>query len=202
MSRALYSIFEWITRFAYINVLWIFFTLAGGIILGLFPATIAMFSLIRQWLKGHSDMPVFTSFWNYYKSEFWKSNRLGLFIYIFLLIFGFNILFLEANIGELLTWTSAPLLAGMLLFTLIVFYLFPAYAHYDLSIFQLFKNALLTMLVSPLHTFSIIVSLVAFYFIISAIPALGFIFGASFYSFITLWFATLAFNRIQQKKSN
>ncbi|KHF39106.1 YesL family protein [Halalkalibacter okhensis] len=199
MSRALYSILEWITRFAYINLLWIFFTLAGGIILGLFPATIAMFSLIRQWLKGRSDLPVFHSFWQYYKSEFAKSNRLGILLYLISFIFIFNIFFLQANIGELLTWTAAPLLAGLLLFILILFYLFPAYVHFDLKVLQIIKNAFLTMLVSPLHTFFILVSLGAFYVIVTVIPPLGIVFGASFYSFITLWAALNAFGRIQQK---
>ncbi|ARK32083.1 YesL family protein [Halalkalibacter krulwichiae] len=201
MSRALYAILEWITRFAYINALWIIFTLAGAILLGLFPATVAMFSVIRQWLKGKTDLPIFSTFWQYYKTEFLKSNRLGLLVYLVALIIGFNLFFLYANIGELLTWTSAPLLAGIILFVFILFYLFPAYAHYDLGLFQLIKNAFLTMLVSPIHNVVIIISLVAFYFIVTVIPALAFIFGASFYGFITMWFALHAFNRIQEKQS-
>lgn len=201
MSRALYSILEWITRFAYINILWIFFSLVGGILLGLFPATIAMFSLIRQWLQGNSDLPVFKSFWQYYKSEFFKSNRLGVIIYMVSLIFIFNIFFLQANIGELLTWTYTPLLAGFLLFIILLFYIFPTYVHFDLKVSQIFKNAFLMMLVSPMHTFLILISLGAFYFIVSAIPALGLAFGASFYCFITMWFALDAFDKIDKKKA-
>lgn len=201
MSRALYQILEWITRFAYINVLWVLFTLAGGILFGLFPATIAMFSLVRQWLRGNSDSPVLKSFWQYYKSEFFKSNFLGLFIYVISFIFIFNIFFLYANIGELLTWTTAPLLAGMLLFIMLLFYLFPTYVHFDLSIAQTFKNAILMMFVSPIHTVFILVSLVAFYFIVYLIPALGFVFGASFYCFITVWFSLDVFKKIAEKKT-
>ncbi|MED1602752.1 YesL family protein [Alkalihalophilus marmarensis] len=201
MSRALYSIFEWITRFAYINLLWILFTLAGGIILGLFPATVAMFSLVRQWLTGNSDQPVFSSFWQYYKNEFLKSNRLGIVVYLLSAVFLFNLFFLQANIGELFIWTSAPLLAGLLLFVIWLFYLFPTYVHYNLKVSQLFKNSFLTMLVSPLHTLIIFISLGASYFIYTVIPALGLVFGASFYSFITLWIVMHAFSRIQQKQS-
>ncbi|MDT8862785.1 DUF624 domain-containing protein [Alkalihalobacillus sp. MEB130] len=200
MGRALYSILEWITRFAYINVLWIFFTLAGGVILGLFPATVAMFSLIRQWLRGNSDMPIFPSFWNYFKEEFWKSNRLGIIFYLIAFIVGFNLIFLHANIGELLTWTSAPLLAGLLLFILLIIYIFPTYVHYDLNVLKIIKNAFFMILVSPIHSFFIIISLAAFYTIVSVIPALGLAFGASFYSFITLWFALHAFAKMEQKQ--
>ncbi|MCM3716390.1 DUF624 domain-containing protein [Alkalihalobacillus oceani] len=201
MGRALYSILEWITRFAYLNVLWIFFTLTGGIVVGLFPATVAMFSVIRQWLKGKSDQPVFHTFWQLYKQEFRKSNRLGIIIYLISFIFIFNLFFLQANIGELLIWTSAPLLGGMLLFILILFYLFPAYAHFDLPVFQLIRNAFLTMLVSPLHTLFIILGLGGFYLLATVIPALAVVFGASFYSFITMWVALDAFQRIHKKNA-
>ncbi|GAE27379.1 hypothetical protein JCM9140_3515 [Halalkalibacter wakoensis JCM 9140] len=200
MGRALYSILEWITKFAYINVLWAFFTLAGGIILGLFPATVAMFSLIRQWLRGNSEMPVFPSFWNYYKKEFWKSNRLGFIFYLIGFIVGFNIIFLHANIGELLTWASAPLLAGLLIFILLTVYTLPTYAHYDLPVLKIIRNAFLTMLVSPLHSFFIIISLAAFYMIVSVIPALGLAFGASFSTFIIMWSTLHAFAKIEQNQ--
>ncbi|TMW71025.1 YesL family protein [Alteribacter natronophilus] len=200
MSRTLYSMMEWITRFAYINVLWIVFTLAGAVLLGLFPATAAMFSVIRRWLMGDTDLPVFTTFWKYYKIEFLKSNQLGIVIYLLSSIFVFNLFFLHANIGELFTWTSAPLLAGLLLFLMILSYLFPAYVHFDLSLFKTAKNAFLTMLVSPGHTLLMLISLGAFYTLVSAVPALGFIFGVSYSGFIMMWFAHHAFNRIQEKQ--
>ncbi|WP_078594021.1 YesL family protein [Evansella clarkii] len=202
MGRALYSMLEWITRFAYINLLWVLFTLAGGIILGLFPAITAIFSVIRQWLNGNSDLPVFHTYWNYYRSEFWKSNLLGLPVYLVSFVFLFNVFFLYANIGELLAWTSAPLLAGILLFLFYLFYLFPAYVHFDLNILQIMKNALLIMLISPVNTFLMVISLSAFTILVYVIPPLGFIFGASFYSFITLWFALHAFRKVQKKQSS
>ncbi|PYZ96482.1 hypothetical protein CR205_12235 [Alteribacter lacisalsi] len=200
MSRALYSMAEWITRFAYINVLWMLFTLAGAVLFGLFPATIALFSIIRQWLKGETDLPVFRTFWKYYKTDFLKSNQLGIVIYLLSSIFIFNLFFLHASIGELFTWTSAPLLAGLLLFLLILSYLFPAYVHFDLPLFKTAKNAFLTMLVSPGHTLLMVISLGAFYVLVSVIPALGFIFGVSFSAFIMMRFAHHAFNRIQEKQ--
>ncbi|WP_421102885.1 DUF624 domain-containing protein [Sporosarcina psychrophila] len=53
-----YNVFEWITRLAYIYLLWILFSLAGGMISGFFPATIAMFAISREWLKGISEIPI------------------------------------------------------------------------------------------------------------------------------------------------
>ncbi|MCL6574133.1 MAG: DUF624 domain-containing protein, partial [Bacillus sp. (in: Bacteria)] len=39
----LHLISTWISNLVYINILWLTFTLLGGIISGIFPATIAMF---------------------------------------------------------------------------------------------------------------------------------------------------------------
>ncbi|MBP1969307.1 putative membrane protein YesL [Virgibacillus natechei] len=202
MSQTLYNILEWITRFAYINILWVFFTLVGGVIFGLIPSTTALFAVIRQWLKGNSNTPVFKSFWAYYKSDFLKSNRLAIFIYICTIIIGYNLIFLQAQLDHTITWTSVPLLAGMLLFLLVLFYIFPVFAHYDVKVTKVIKNAFLTMLVSPIHTFLMIICLVSFYVIVTFIPALFFIFGASFYAFITMWTALQAFHKIDKRAGN
>ncbi|WP_146816533.1 YesL family protein [Alkalibacillus haloalkaliphilus] len=199
MSRALYSALEWVTRFAYIQLLWITFTIFGAVILGLFPATIAMFSVIRQWLKGQTDLPILNTFLKYYKEEFWKSNRIGFFIYCIAFIFLFNIFFLYTNIGEILTWTSVPLIAGVFIFLLFLFYLFPTYVHFHIKGFQVLKYSFFTMLISPLQSFLIVVSLASFYFLTYLLPALFFIFGASFYAFITVHFAIQAFNKFDKQ---
>jgi uncharacterized membrane protein YesL len=200
--NALYSIMEWITRFAYINVLWILFSLVGGIILGFFPSTIAMFAIVRDWLRGNTDLPVFKTFWGYFKKEFWKSNRLGLVIMAIVLLIGIDIWYIQINLNNLFTWISIPLFAFMLLFLIFLFYIFPSFVHYDLKIVQLIKNALLIMLINPLHTFLIILCLGLLYFVMNFLPALAFIFGGSSYAFITMWACLHAFNKVQRKQEN
>ncbi len=200
--NALYSIMEWITRFAYINVLWILFSLVGGIILGFFPSTIAMFAIVRDWLRGNTDLPVFKTFWGYFKKEFWKSNRLGLVIMAIVLLIGIDIWYIQINLNNLFTWISIPLFAFMLLFLIFLFYIFPSFVHYDLKIVQLIKNALLIMLINPLHTFLIVLCLGSLYFVMNFLPALAFIFGGSSYAFITMWVCLHAFNKVQRKQEN
>ena len=65
-SGFIYNVLEWITRFAYLNLLWILFSLAGGVIFGFFPATIAMFAIAREWLKGNRNTN-FNTFWKHYR---------------------------------------------------------------------------------------------------------------------------------------
>ncbi|WP_404454877.1 YesL family protein [Virgibacillus necropolis] len=198
-SGFIYSIFEWITRFAYVNLLWIVFTLAGGVVFGIFPATISMFAVIRKWLKGNTDLPVFHSFWSFYKNDFVKSNLLGLFIIGLAVLIGIDFWFMQVNVSDLLRLTYLPLYVFMLLFLLFLFYIFPAFVHYEEKIGKLIKNAFLLMLINPIHSFMIIICLVSSYFILEAIPALAFIFGASIYAFITMWICLNAFTKVEKR---
>lgn len=81
--RGFYSISEWVLRFAYVNVLWISFNLLGLIVFGFFPATIAMFTVVRKWVLKETDISVFNTFWFAYKKEFFKGNFLGFIISLF-----------------------------------------------------------------------------------------------------------------------
>lgn len=199
-STAIYTILEWITKFAYVNLLWILFTLAGGIIFGFYPSTVAMFAMIRDWLRGNPDLPVFKTFWKYFKKDFIKSNLLGIFLNLIIALIVLDVMYIQSNHNDLLSFTYIPLFAFMLLFLLFIFYLFPTFVHFELKITKLIKNAFLIMLISPIHTFLIAISLVSVYFIMKSIPALFFIFGGTTYAFITTWIGLHAFDKIQTKQ--
>src|SRR5699024_1115589 len=100
IANGFYKVAEKITRFAYVNILWIAFTMAGLGILGFFPATAAMFAVIRKWGQGYDDIKVFPTFLETYKKEFKKANIVGyiLFLIGYLLTIEFQIL---RNHGDL-----------------------------------------------------------------------------------------------------
>ena len=99
-SGGIYSLCNWFVRLAYINILWILFSLAGLVIFGFFPATIAMLATLRQYLQ-KNDPPVFKTFWNYYKTEFFASNKLGAIIVVIGLILFINTNFLQSTSGTM-----------------------------------------------------------------------------------------------------
>lgn len=196
----LYQTMDWITKFAYVNVLWILFTLAGGVILGFYPATIAMFALVRDWLRGKTDLAVWKTFWNYYKRDFIKSNLLGLFLNLLFIFIAIDIYYIQTNENDQLAWTYIPLFAFMLLVVLYLFYIFPSFVHFDLKLAPLLKNTFLIMIISPVHSFLMVLSLISIFFIMRALPALFFIFGGTVYAFITTWLSLHAFRWIEKKK--
>jgi len=201
-SSFIYNVFEWITRLAYLNLLWILFSLAGGLIFGFFPATIAMFAISREWLKGNSEIPILRSFWDYYRRDFLKSNLLGIFISIIIFLIAIDIIYIQGNTNELLSWTYIPLFAFMLLFIMLLFYIFPAFVHYDIKVQYVLKNSFFIMLINPFNSLLIILCLVPLFFIMKNFPALAFIFGGSSYAYITMWISLHAFNKVNKKSSN
>src|SRR5690606_20734708 len=95
LMGGLYRISEWIMRFTVINVLWVvcsipFFFVAFPllavqttselasvlIVMGavspfvFFPATAAMFSVVRKWVMGDPDVPLLKSYFRAYKENY------------------------------------------------------------------------------------------------------------------------------------
>lgn len=76
MTGKLYQACQWISRLAYLNLLWLIFISVGLVIFGVAPSTVAMFTIIRKWIQGEREMPIFSTFIEIFKREFWTSNRL------------------------------------------------------------------------------------------------------------------------------
>src|SRR5690625_1422043 len=77
VTGTIYNASDWIVRIAYINVLWIFFSLVGLLIFGFFPAITAMFAVIRKVIRTEREITVFKTFWESYKSEIFTANIIG-----------------------------------------------------------------------------------------------------------------------------
>jgi uncharacterized membrane protein YesL len=199
-ANRIYSATEWIAKFAYVNLLWIGFSLAGLVILGVFPATISLFTVIRKWVMGERDIPLFQTFLVTYKTEFFRSNGLGLLVAIISALIVLDLIFMK-NLGN--GFTNAiqiPLYMFMFAAVMTMFYLFPVYVHYELKLIQTIKNSFLIMLINPLENLVIIVGIGAMFFVVKFIPGLGFFFGGSLSAAIIMASSYLAFNKVDKKK--
>ncbi|ASN06703.1 YesL family protein [Virgibacillus necropolis] len=194
-----YKITDWITKLAFINILWIGFTIMGLFIFGLFPATFAMFFVMSLLIK-KEDVPVFKTFWKFYKQEFLKSNFIGMIISIIAIIFYLEINFIADAGNSFLQLFYYPLIVLNLIFYLSVLYLFPTYVHYDLKLGHLFKNSFLIMTMNPMTTFFMLSGSLIIYFVIIYFPAILPFFSGSILSLLIMWAATVAFKKIEQKK--
>lgn len=199
VNRA-YATTEWVMKFAYINLLWIGFSLLGLFVLGFFPATISMFTVIRKWIMGEGDIPIFRTFWTTYKSEFLRSNGLGLLIAVVGGLIVLDLVFMKNSGNSFTNAIQIPLYMFMSAVVMTMFYLFPVYVHYELKLIQIIKNSFLMMLINPIENLVMIAGIVAVFFVVKFIPGLGFFFGGSLSAAIIMASGYLAFNKVDKKK--
>jgi uncharacterized membrane protein YesL len=200
LANRAFAATEWITKFAYINLLWIGFSLAGLVVLGFFPATVSMFTIIRKWLKGETEIAIFRTFWTTWKSEFFRSNGLGLLVAAVVGLIVLNLVFVEKSVTGFTSVIQIPIYLFMFSAIMTILYLFPVYVHFELKWFQAVKNAFLMMLISPIENIVMIAGIIAVLFVVKFIPALGFFFGGSLIAAIIMSAAYLVFGKMDRKR--
>ena len=198
-SNAVYTFCEWIARLAYINLLWILFTLGGFVVFGFFPATIAMLATLRQFIRKNHP-PVFQTFWQYYKKEFFNSNKLGLIIGVIGLILFMNIRLLQSTSNDMSSFLfySSIIMSGI--YFLIICYTLASYVEVDQPLGTHLKNALLITISNPIPSLFIIFGFAAVYFAVTYLSGLGFFFSVSILGLVILSSANLAYKNILKKQ--
>ncbi|MEH6993203.1 YesL family protein [Neobacillus drentensis] len=149
-ANKLYQLCEWILRLAYLNLLWVLFTLSGLILFGLFPATTAAFAVTRKWVNGEQDSSVFRTFVSSFKMEFWKSQVLGfLFVCTGFVLYLYVVFFnSQSSIISTGLKTFTIILSVVYLMTLV--FIFPVFVHYKMSFYEYIKNTLFVSMLNPI----------------------------------------------------
>ncbi|MFC4025047.1 YesL family protein [Oceanobacillus longus] len=193
----------WAMRLAYLNLLWIAFTLIGLILFGIMPATAAMFSVVRKWVLEEQDIPVVKTFWRSYKKEFMQANAVGLILAVigYLLIIGFQILRAQESITYFIA--SYGVVALMLLFCIIFLYIFPLFAHFNLKRLQYFRWSIMIGVIHPLLTIFLVITLIIMHVVtFYAFPAMLFFFGGSVSAYITMWGVSRTFGKYEKPRED
>jgi uncharacterized membrane protein YesL len=201
MLSGIYRISEKVMLIAYTNILWILFSLLGFVFVGIMPATIAMFAVIRKLILEEEQVPIFSLFWNKYKEEFVKANLYGYLLLIAGTIFFLDVLLFQSLDGwpfMLLSIISAGLL---LLFLIVILYFIPLFVHYDLTFFQYIKTAFLLSISHPIQTIIMISSSAVILFILLLLPGSLFFFSGSLSCFIVMKTALKVFAHVEGQKS-
>jgi uncharacterized membrane protein YesL len=201
-TYSIYKTSNWIMKLAYVNILWIAFTLAGLVIFGFFPSTVAMFAVVRKWISyDKENFSAFNVFSKTYKQEFLKSNLLGLIIMIIFFLFSLEMNFIQEYNNQILDVFFYPMLILFCFIVLTVLFIFPTYVHYEVGIFHLIKNSFLMMILNPIPTILMIACCIGSFFISLIFPVSLVFFGGSLLAFITTKSASMAFQKIEQTKN-
>lgn len=197
----LYKLTEWITRIAFSNILWVLcaspflfvlFTkflllmqvpdahneqILSNWILALlapfllFPATAALFTVVRKWVMGDPDIPIFKTFFRGYKENY-KHAMIGGFVYTIL----FVIMYVDYTVY--MTQLSGFQLVGIVMLVLLLvlfvsmFNFFSMAVHYEMKTRHLLKNAILLTLIRPFRVFSTLLGSAVIVYIGMKMPVL------------------------------
>lgn len=188
-------LFNWILRISTLNLLWILFTIAGGFIVGIFPATVSAYIIIKSWLKGNVDISIFKSFKKTFKEEFITSNIIGLPLLVLgvILIIDYYILL---NLNE--TWGTFILFLLIhitFIFIILIIYVFPIYTYYKCRIIKCYKLSILFGIRYPLHTVILIVNIIANFIIMLLVPGLIPFFSVILMFIFIEWYSSKLFRK-------
>jgi uncharacterized membrane protein YesL len=168
LETRLYRWMEVLGNLFLLNLLWL---VAAAPLITLFPATAALFAVVRGWIRG-TETDLWQPFWRGLRENFGQSLLIGLLWTLLGLILLADFLFVRS----ITSWISIPL---WLLFALIILvylattvYLFPIMVHYRAGWWQVIRNSFLLAGAAPVLTLKclLIVTLavvVFFYFPVS-----------------------------------
>lgn len=195
-----YRLCVWVTRFAYLNVLWVLFTCIGLVVFGAMPSTVAMFAVIRKWVSGQGDTPIFKTFLDSYRNEFVKANILGYILLAIGFILYIDLQFLRAQDGIVYMIFSYGILLLFFIYFIILIFAIPVFVHFELKFTQYITWPIVIGILHPIITVAIILGvIVAFYMLFKVFPILAIFFGGSVMAFILMFGSAQTFSKFEAR---
>ncbi|MFC4321205.1 YesL family protein [Litchfieldia salsa] len=187
---------DWALKLFLLNLLWILFSFVGLFIGGIFPATVALFAVMRKLLMSdeNENIPLFKLFWTTYKKDFFKANFLG-----YPLLIGGLILFVNLRVLQQLDSSPINMLLNgatliiAFLYLMTLLNLFPVFVHFNLRNFQYFKYAFVLSVGKPLQSILLIAGVIITIFVLLQVPGLIPVFGVSVLSLVVMKIALSSF---------
>ncbi|WP_017472464.1 YesL family protein [Amphibacillus jilinensis] len=193
-------IFEWVMLLAWLNLLWVVFTLSGLVIFGWAPATTSLFNVWRTVYRDNNlQQPIFRIFYHEYKKSFLKANGLGLLLMVIVTMVSFGIMTLPyLNVFSLYVLLVLYIIV-ISLFLMMMVFIFPAFTHYQTSFINYFKYALLISISYFHYTLLIGLTMLLTYILFKAFPGLILFFSVSIPSALVMAIALKVFKKIENQ---
>ncbi|MEH7236000.1 YesL family protein [Bacillus sp. JJ1562] len=189
----------WMLKIAYVNILWIGFTILGLGVFGLFPSTGAMFTIAQKWLRKEPVEKILHTFWNTYKKEFISLNKFGLFFIVIGYMFVYDFMFVQKNIDQI-QFLYPVLLFLAIAYIVTLLYFFPVYTQFEMKFFQYIKQSFLIAASSLLETILILTACMLVGVLINLIPGIIPFFTGSVLAIVITWCSNRALVKMKSKK--
>lgn len=192
------NIFIWVTRIAVLNILWMLFTLAGIVVFGIFPATVASLKICLDWVNKKTEFSIWKNFVNEFKQSFFVANGAGWILLIVGFIFYINSQLFDRITGVIYFLSLFSFYFIIILYIFICAWIFPLIAHYQNNLFSHFRNSLIIGFGKLKYTFSIILFIFLIAYISLLYPGIIPFFTFGIGSLIWAWISAKVFNEIDE----
>ena len=169
-STRLYEAADEVVWAARLTLLCAVFTLAGGVVLGVGPATVAAYTVARRHALDES-FQVWPAFTAAYRREFGRGNALVLPLAGMTILLVTNY-FYFASMGAAATLARLTTLVALVATAMIAAYLLPMAVHYDLRTIAYVPKASLFALTRPAASVLLLLVLTAIGYAVVAYPVL------------------------------
>ncbi|MBS4198456.1 DUF624 domain-containing protein [Bacillus sp. FJAT-49732] len=192
LNSRLYSMLEVLSFFFLLNILWVLMCLP---IITIFPATAAMFGVIRQWVM-KKDTAIFISFFRLFKENFKQSFIVGIIFFVFASIFYIDFMLVNTFNPKLHTILFASLFLLGLIVTFTLVYIFPMIVHYRLTLWQVIKNSFFFSIRYALTTFLCVLIVASMVSLLFLIP----VFSLVIFSFTAYLIFNICYSRFRKEE--
>ena len=170
-SIRLYDAAEDVVWAAKLTLLWTMFTLAGGVLLGVGPATVAAYTVARRHALGES-FPALPAFAAAYRRDFGRGCALVLPLAAATVLLVTNY-FYFASMGSAATLSRLTTLAALVALAMIAAHLLPMVVHYELRTRAYLPKASLFALTRPAASVLLLFVFVAIAYAVVTYPFLA-----------------------------
>ena len=191
---------DWVATLAYLNLLWLGFSLLGLLVFGVGPATFAVHSLTITKLKQGDLAHIFPKFKSEFKKHFKDGN-----IYFGLVLAAAVFIYVDMRIVQalpqstLIQFAVLPALIVLSALVLIVAtFTLGIYFVFNKPLMQSIKDSFWLSLISPVTDLVIVHAFLIGFLVYAYIPALMFFYSLSLYALITQWAMSKTFKRIKK----
>lgn len=181
-----------------LNILWILFTLRGGIIFGVIPATLTVFGCIRNRLRNQYEGKVYVEFKEGYHDIFKESLPITMgFVVLALVVFFETALINGAGQQDFIL--QLVLKATRMLLVMTGIFLFPVYVHFDLHGSKIWLQPFLFLFINPLQAIVTVIMACVVSLLYMTNPLLVLFLGLSLPAYFLMGMMLKRFDRLQER---
>ncbi|SHE24375.1 Hypothetical protein ACGLYG10_0576 [Actinomyces glycerinitolerans] len=188
---------ELVGRLFVLHLVWLLGVVAGGVILGAAPATMALNAVIRRDLLNQAldtrnlvvaERPgLWQEFWRVWRQEFWRAQAIGGVVLVGWVVFGLDRLVLRGGIGGVTPWFSGIVVVLSVLWAAVTFIVWPVAVHFDEPLPRVTKLVVVLALSRPAHSLTVLAVVAGWLWLWRACPGLIPVFGVALPAWCVSW---------------